>query len=147
MEICWRLKMSEGFDSTKTYLALKESFEEEAAIYFKALFFKTIAEYEGASKYQDAFKNLVERSIDQVNGSLDYLRSSNDPHQEVPFGTSKNNLEIILQAEKKQANEAYAMRARIAREEGYFDIASWFDTLEKIKIVNVSNFEKIKKAE
>jgi rubrerythrin len=139
--------MSEGFDSTKTYLALKESFEEEAAIYFKAFFFKTIAEYEGATKYHEAFKDLIERSVDQVNGSLDYLRSSNDPHQEVPFGTSKNNLEIILQTEKKQANETYAMRAMIAREEGYFDIASWFDTLEKIKIANVSSLEIIKKAE
>jgi rubrerythrin len=139
--------MSEGFDSTKTYLALKESFEEEAAIYFKALYFKTIAEYEGASKYQEIFKDLLERSTDQVNGNLDFLRSTNDPHQEVPFGTSKNNLEILLQAEKKQANDTYAMRASIAREEGYFDIASWFDTLEKIKMVNVSNLDKIKKAE
>ncbi len=139
--------MTNEFDTTKTYQALKESFEEEAIIYFKALFFKTIAEYEGATKYQEMFKKLIDHSIDQVNGNLDFLRSANDPHQEVPYGTSRNNLEIILQSEKKQANETYSMRARIAREEGYFDIASWFDTLEKIKLVNTANLEAIKKAE
>ena len=137
--------MSEGFENTKTYLALKESFEEEAAIYFKTMFFKTIAEYEGAVKYQEIFKAIVERSLDQVNGNLDYLRTTNDPHQEVPFGSSETNLEIILQTEKKQAIETYPERARTARAEGYFDIASWFDTLEKIKMSNAKNIEEVRK--
>ena len=135
--------MENNFEASKTLENLKKSFEDEATLYFRYKFFLTIAEYEGLEKISKLLRDFAESSLDNVLGNMDFLREFNDPSSLVPIGTSAQNIKSILQTEVEQYSEIYPRMAQVAREEGFSDIASWFDTLEKTKRTHSSKLQKV----
>lgn len=135
--------MEKTFESSQTYENLKKSFEEEAKLYFRYKFFLTIAEYESLEKTSKLLRDFTQSSLDNVLGSMDFFRGFKDPSSSVPIGTTLQNLKSILQTEIEQSSEAYPQMAQIAREEGFTDVASWFDTLEKAKRVHAIKLKKV----
>lgn len=132
------------FESSHTFENLKRSFEDEAKLYFRYKYFLTVASYEGMEETVKLLENLAESSLDNVLGSLDFLREFKDPASMVPIGRTSQNISSLLQTEIEQASEMYPRMARLAREEGFTDMASWFDTLEKVKRVHVQKLKKAK---
>lgn len=138
--------MSQANDSqheTMTFKNLLQSFNQEAGLYFKLKYFQTIAEYEGRDDLSKLYANLADLSKDQVLGSLDFLRNIRDPHSQVPLGFSDVNLKSIQLFFSELSKTQYPEMAHDARIEGFTDIASWFDTLEKIKRAHLEKVEAI----
>lgn len=130
-------------ESSQTFENLKKAFYDEASLAFRYRFFSVVADFEGMDQYSALFKEFAEGGVQTVHGCLDFLRIVGDPSAEVPIGSTQKNVEAVLQTEIRHFSEQYREMARVAREEGFTDVASWFDTLEKLKRSRVS---KIKRA-
>lgn len=136
-------ELNNEFEKSLTYLNLKKSFEDEAKLYFRYKFFLSVAEYEGLEKISKVLREFSESSLDNVQGSMDFLRSFKDPGSNVPLGSTSQNLKSLLQTEIEQTSSLYPQMAVIAREEGFSDVASWFDTLEKLKRFHVQKMHEV----
>lgn len=135
-----------NLETSITFQNLIKSFEVEAALFFRYRFFSTIASFEDENTALAMLEKVMASQHDYVLGSLDFLRDYKDPSSLVPIGSTFQNLASLLQTEIEQSSEIYPQMAKVAREEGFTDIASWFDTLEKAKRVHVQNFQKVKDA-
>ena len=133
--------MDNTFEASQTFENLVKSFEDEAKLYFRYKFFLNVSEYEGLEKISKLLRDFSEGSLDNVNGSLDFLRNFKDPSSLVPIGNTSQNIASILQTEIEQTSEIYPEMAKVAREEGFTDVASWFDTLEKLKRNHVARLK------
>ena len=135
--------MDNKLEDSKTFENLKQAFFSEASLAFRYRFFATIAEFEGLDRFCTLFREFAEGGDCNVQGSLDFLRTALDPASGVPIGGTQKNLQSVLQTESEQCAEIYPEMARVAREEGFTDVASWFDTLEKLKRSHLSKIEKV----
>jgi rubrerythrin len=136
--------MDNNFENSKTYENLKKAFYDEATLYFRYKFFLTVAEYEGLEKTSKLLREFTDASLDNVLGNLDFMRNFKDPTSMVPIGNTAQHLISLLQTEVEQSSEIYPQMAKLARTEGFSDVASWFDTLEKLKRVHVNKIKEIK---
>lgn len=134
--------MNPLLEQSQTFENLRKSYFEEASLAYRYRFFAIIAEFEGLDYYANLFKELAEGGTCNAHGALDFLRDIKDPDSEIPIGGTNKNIESILQTELKQFSETYPQMAKVARQEGFTDVASWFDTLEKLKR---SHIEKIRR--
>ncbi|MGZ3690153.1 MAG: ferritin family protein [Pseudobdellovibrio sp.] len=137
------LSAEEAFTKSLTYENLKKSFLAEAALYFRCLYFESVADFEGKNEIKQLFQSLSQAGLDQTQGSFDFMRNHKDPSTEVPLGNSMQNLSSVLQTEIHQHSEIYPEMAKKAREEGFTDVASWFDTLEKMKRVHAEQLKRV----
>ena len=133
----------ENLEESRTFENLRRAFAEEAALYFRYLYLATLAEFEGLDRPSALFKEIAEGGVNAVHGSLDFLKLVRDPETGIAPGGTFKNLEVMVQSETKQSSETYPEMARTARREGFSDIASWFDTLEKSKRSHVRKLRKL----
>jgi rubrerythrin len=131
-------------ERSETYKNLRTSYFEEASLAFRYRFFAIIAEFEGLDSFAALFKQMAEGGTMSAHGALDLLRGTRDPDSAIPTGGTQQNLESLLQTEIKQYTESYPAMAQIARDEGFTDVASWFDTLEKLKRSHVQKLKRLK---
>jgi rubrerythrin len=134
--------MERRLEDSQTFENLRKAFLEEASLAFRYRFFATVAEFEGLERFSRLFRDFAEGGTCNVHGCLDFLRTARDPDSGVPIGGTQKNLQSVLQTEKHQCLETYPEMARLAREEGFTDIASWFDTLEKLKRSHLRKIEE-----
>ncbi len=120
----------EGLD---THKHLKDAFAEEAVTAYRYLYFAKIADIEGQPDVAQLFRDLAEGGICNAHGSLDFLRTEGDPLTGAPIGETDRNLHAALLAESTEYAELYPTMAAVAHAEGFPDIASWFETLTKLK--------------
>jgi rubrerythrin len=136
--------MDVNFEVSQTRVNLRSAFYEEAALASRFSYFAIVAEFEGKAELARKFKSYAESSSLNAHGILDFLRVDQDPASEIPIRESRENIDSILHTESKQSLETYVEMAKVAREEGYTDIASWFDTLEKLKASHVGKLQELK---
>ena len=135
--------MDRKLEESKTFENLKKAFFNEAGLAFRYRFFATIAEFEGLDRFSSLFREFAEGGSANVGGCLDFLREARDPSADVPLGGTQKNLESVLQTETRQCSEIYNEMAKVAREEGFTDVASWFDTLEKLKRSHLRKLKEV----
>jgi rubrerythrin len=133
----------ENLEASRTFENLRRAFAEEAALYFRYLYFATLAEFEGLDRHSAAFKEIAEGGVNAVHGSFDFLKLVRDPESGIVVGGTFKNLESLVSSETKQYSQTYPEMAKTARREGFSDIASWFDTLEKSKRSHVRRLRKL----
>ena len=76
------------------------------------------------------------------SGHLEYLEVSGDPATGLPFGATKDNLKSAIAGETHEYTDMYPGMARTAREEGFDEIAEWFETLAKAEKSHAGRFQK-----
>ena len=135
--------MDRDLEKSQTFENLKKAFFEEVALISRYRYFSTIADYEGLTNHSNLFKEFADGGQDNTHGCLDFLRTIHDPSSQIPIGNTSKNLESLLQTEIGQFSETYPEMAKIAREEGFPDVASWFDTLEKLKRIHVQKLQRV----
>ncbi len=135
--------MDTFLEGSKTLENLEKAFYAEASLAFRYHFFAIIAQFEGMDRYAGMFEDFSKGGKDNVHGCLDFLRQAVDPDSKIPFGSTQKNLQSLLQTEIQQFTEIYPDMARVARDEGFTDIASWFDTLEKLKRARTQKLKKV----
>jgi rubrerythrin len=73
---------------------------------------------------------------------LDYLSEVGDPATDLPIGSSKDNLASAVAGETHEYTDMYPGMAKDARDEGFDEIADWFETLAKAERSHANKFQK-----
>ncbi len=61
----------------------------------------------------------------------------------MPFGDTVNNLKASVAGETHEYTDMYPGMARTAREEGFAEIADWFETLAKAEKSHAGRFQQL----
>ena len=66
-----------------------------------------------------------------------------DPATGLPIGQTKDNLKAAVQGETYEYSEMYPGFAKTARDEGFPEIAEWFETLARAEKSHAGRFAKL----
>ena len=125
---------------SKTYRNLKDAFGIESEASCRYLYFARQADIEGYSDVGGLFRDRAEAEMDRAHGHLDYLKAVGDPA--TPIGSTPKNLGAVVAGETYAYTKMYPGMARIARDEGFTDVAEWFETLAKAEKSHAGRFQK-----
>ncbi|MEO6519291.1 MAG: rubrerythrin family protein [Pseudoxanthomonas sp.] len=127
---------------TRTEDNLKAAFASEAQANRRYLYFAQKADVEGHVDIAAVFRSTAEGETGHAHGHLEYLQESGDPATGLPFGDSANNLRSAIAGETFEYSDMYPGMARTARDEGFDEIADWFETLAKAERSHANRFAK-----
>jgi len=127
---------------TKTHTNLKDAFAGESQANRRYLYFAKIADVEGHPDIAGLFRDTAEGETGHAHGHLDYLRSVGDPATDQRIGDTSLNLKSAVHGETHEYTNMYPGMAKTAREEGFAEIADWFETLAKAEKSHAGRFEK-----
>ncbi len=130
------------FKESKTHLNLKEAFAGESMANRRYLYFARQADVEGYPDLADLFRDTAEGETGHAHGHLDYLKKVGDPATGLPIGDTKINLKAAIHGETHEYTDMYPGMARTAREEGFDEIADWFETLARAEKSHAGRFQK-----
>ena len=89
------------------------------------------------------FRETAEGETGHAHGHLDYLKAVGDPATDLPIGDTVKNLKAAVAGETHEYETMYPSMAKSAREEGFDDIAEWFETLAKAEKSHAGRFQKM----
>ena len=129
-------------NGSKTHQNLKDAFSGESQANRRYLYFAKNADVEGYADVAGLFRDTAEGETGHAHGHLDYLKSVGDPATNEPIGTTKENLHASVVGETYEYTEMYPGFAKMAREEGFEEIAEWFETLARAERSHAGRFSK-----
>ncbi|NLD67878.1 MAG: rubrerythrin [Limnobacter sp.] len=127
---------------TKTHENLKAAFAGESQANRRYLYFANKADVEGQPEIAALFRSTAEGETGHAHGHLDYLAEVGDPATDLPIGSSDKNLKSAVAGETHEYTDMYPGMARVAREEGFEEIADWFETLAKAERSHANKFAR-----
>ena len=65
-----------------------------------------------------------------------------DPATGLPIGSTRENLKAAIAGETHEYTDMYPGMAKAARDEGFDEIADWFETLAKAERSHANRFQK-----
>jgi rubrerythrin len=128
---------------SKTHQNLKDAFAGESQANRRYLFFAKVADIEGYPEVAGNFKETADGETGHAHGHLDYLKSVGDPATGLPIGDTALNLKAAIAGETHEYTDMYPGMAKNAREEGFAEIADWFETLAKAEKSHAGRFQKM----
>ena len=81
--------------------------------------------------------------MDDVHGHLDYIKQVGDPATGMPISDTAEMLAAAVAGETHEYTDMYPGMARNAREEGFSEIADWFETLAKAEKSHAGRFQRL----
>ncbi len=130
------------FKESKTHQNLKDAFAGESMANRRYLYFARQADVEGLPDIAGLFRDTAEGETGHAHGHLDYLKKVGDPATGLPLGDTKINLRAAIHGETHEYTDMYPGMARTARDEGYDEIADWFETLARAEKSHAGRFQK-----
>ncbi len=127
---------------TKTHENLKAAFAGESQANRRYLYFAKQADVEGYPDVAGLFRDTAEGETGHAHGHLDYLKLVGDPATGLPIGETSDNLKAAVAGETHEYTDMYPGMAKAAREEGFVEIADWFETLAKAEKSHAGRFTK-----
>lgn len=127
---------------SKTHENLKEAFAGESQANRRYLYFAQKSDVEGHADVAAVFRSTAEGETGHAHGHLEFLEEVGDPVTEVPIGTTEQNLASAIKGETHEYTDMYPGMARTARDEGFDEIADWFETLAKAEKSHAGRFER-----
>ena len=128
---------------SKTHKNLKDAFAGESQANRRYLYFAKVADVEGYPDIAGLFRDTAEGETGHAHGHLDFLKVVGDPATGLPMGDTATNLKASIAGETHEYTDMYPGMARTAREEGYAEIADWFETLAKAEKSHAGRFQKM----
>jgi rubrerythrin len=132
-------------EGTKTHQNLKEAFAGESQANRRYMYFAKVADVEGYPEVAGLFKDTADGETGHAHGHLDFLKQVGDPATGKPIGNTLKNLQSAVAGETYEYETMYPGFAKTAREEGFEDIAEWFETLAKAEKSHAGRFSKAAK--
>jgi rubrerythrin len=127
---------------SKTHENLKAAFSGESQANRRYLYFATQADTEGRAELAALFRDTAEGETGHAHGHLDFLAEVGDPATGMPIGSAIDNLKSAIAGETHEYTDMYPGMAKTARDEGFEEIAEWFETLAKAERSHASRFQK-----
>ena len=131
-----------ALNGTKTHQNLKDAFAGESQANRRYLYFAKQADIEGYPEVASNFRETAEGETGHAHGHLDYIKEVGDPATDLPIGDSQANLKAAVAGETHEYTDMYPGMAKAAREEGFEEIADWFETLAKAERSHANRFQK-----
>ena len=135
--------MAKELKDTKTHENLKAAFAGESQANRRYLYFAKVADIEGLPEVASNFRETAEGETGHAHGHLDYLKRVGDPATGLPIGDTADNLKAAVAGETHEYTDMYPGMAKAAREEGFDEIADWFETLAKAEKSHAGKFQSM----
>ncbi len=132
-----------SLDGTQTHENLKAAFAGESQANRRYLYFAKVADIEGYPDVAGNFRDTADGETGHAHGHLDYLKPVGDPATGLPIGETSENLAAAVAGETYEYTEMYPGMAKTAREEGFDEIADWFETLAKAEKSHAGRFQSL----
>ncbi len=127
---------------SKTEQSQKEAFAGESQPNRRYLYFAANADVEGFNVVSAVFRSTAEGETGHAHGHLEYLETVGDPATSLPIGETRLNLKAAIAGETHEYTDMYPGMAKTARQEGFGEIADWFETLAKAERSHANRFQK-----
>lgn len=127
---------------SKTHQNLKDAFAGESQANRRYLYFAKVADVEGYPDVAGLFRDTADGETGHAHGHLDYLKKVGDPATGLAIGSTDKNLKAAIAGETHEYTDMYPGMAKSAREEGFGEIADWFETLAKAERSHANRFQK-----
>ena len=127
---------------SKTEANLKEAFAGESQANRRYLYFAQKADVEGYPDVASLFRSVAEGETGHAFGHFDYLAEVGDPVTGVAVGATADNLKSAIEGETYEYTEMYPGFAKTARDEGFEQVAEWFETLARAEKSHAGRFSK-----
>ncbi|WP_435104283.1 rubrerythrin family protein [Arhodomonas sp. AD133] len=127
---------------SKTHQNLRDAFAGESMANRRYLYFAQKADVEGYNDISTVFRSTAEGETGHAHGHLEFLEEVGDPATDEPIGNTEANLKSAIAGETYEYTDMYPGMARDARDEGFEEIADWFETLAKAERSHAGRFKK-----
>ena len=136
--------MAKSVKGTKTEQSLKEAFAGESQANRRYLYFANQADIAGANDVAAVFRSTAEGETGHAHGHMEYLINggAGEPGTGMPAKTVAEALQAAIAGETHGYTDMYPGMAKTAREEGFDEIADWFETLAKAERSHANKFTK-----
>jgi rubrerythrin len=136
--------MAKSVKGTKTEQSLKEAFAGESQANRRYLYFANQADIAGANDVAAVFRSTAEGETGHAHGHMEYLITggAGEPGTGMPAKTVAESLQAAIAGETHEYTDMYPGMAKTAREEGFDEIADWFETLAKAERSHANKFTK-----
>ncbi|MEY3777745.1 MAG: hypothetical protein RIR83_1797 [Pseudomonadota bacterium] len=136
--------MAKTVKGTKTEQSLKEAFAGESQANRRYLYFANQADIAGANDVAAVFRSTAEGETGHAHGHMEYLieGGAGEPGTGMPAKTVAQALEAAIAGETHEYTDMYPGMAKTARDEGFDEIADWFETLAKAERSHANKFTK-----
>ena len=132
-----------SLEGTQTHENLKAAFAGESQANRRYLYFAKVADIEGYPNIAGNFRDTAEGETGHAHGHLDYMKSTGDPATGLPIGETAENLAAAVAGETHEYTEMYPGMAKTAMEEGFEEVADWFETLAKAEKAHAGRFQSL----
>jgi len=127
---------------SKTEENLKAAFSGESQANRRYLYFANKADVEGQNDVAALFRSTAEGETGHAHGHLEWLEQVGDPATGLPIGSTRDNLKAAVAGETHEYTDMYPGMAKTARQEGFDEIADWFETLAKAERSHANRYTK-----
>jgi len=127
---------------SKSLANLKDAFAGESQANRRYLYFARVADIEGFPDIAGLFRDTAEAETGHAFGHLDFLKEVGDPATGEPMGKTEANLKASAAGETYEYTQMYPGFAKTARDEGFTEVAEWFETLARAEKSHAGRFQK-----
>ena len=127
---------------SKTEQCLKDAFAGESMANRRYLYFANKADIEGQNDVAALFRSTAEGETGHAHGHLEFLEQVGDPATGLPIGPTEANLKSAVAGETHEYTDMYPGMAKTARDEGFDEVADWFETLAKAERSHANKFQR-----
>jgi rubrerythrin len=129
---------------SKTEQCLKDAFSGESQANRRYLYFANQCDVLGNPELASLFRNTAEGETGHAHGHMEYLVDSGcgDPATSLPAKSVEDMLESAIHGETHEYTDMYPTMAKVARDEGFEEIADWFETLAKAERSHANRYTK-----
>ncbi len=132
-----------GLKGSKTEQNLQAAFSAESQANRRYLYFANKADVEGLNDVAALFRSTADGETGHAHGHLEFLEhGSGDPITGLPIGNSRQNLLAAVAGETQEYSDMYPSMAKTARDEGFDEVADWFETLAKAERSHANRYQK-----
>ena len=131
-------------NGSKTAQHLKDAFAGESMANRRYLYFANMADIEGAPEVASIFRHTAEGETGHAHGHMEYLLKggAGDPATGEQVSSVAEALHSAIEGETHEYTDMYPGMAKDARDEGFDEIADWFQTLAKAERSHAGKFKK-----
>jgi rubrerythrin len=125
---------------THTHANLKAAFAGESQANRRYLYFAQKADIEGYPDVAALFRSVAEGETGHAFGHFEFLAEVGDPVTGGVLGDTEENLRSAIEGETYEYTEMYPGFAQTARDEGFDQIAEWFETVAQAEKSHAGRF-------
>ena len=127
---------------SKTIENLITAFAGESQANRRYTYFSRRADEEGYPEVAALFRAVADGETAHALRHFDYMKSIGDPVTKIPVPDVQGMLNSAVKGETYECTSMYPEFAKVAREEGFEEIAKWFEILAKAEKAHSGKFQE-----